>query len=50
MRLLDTRLLKVRLMKVRLLKVKMLNERGVGYEIVEVNLFKWSRVELISVE
>ena len=44
------RLLNTRLFKVRLLKMRLLNEMGVGYEIVEVNLFKLSSVELISVE
>ena len=44
MRLLST------MLKVRLLKRRLLNKRGVGYEIVEVNLLTWSSVELISVE
>ena len=34
------------LLKVRLLAVRLLNERGVEYEIVKVNLLKWSSVEL----
>ena len=40
----------MRLLNTRLLKVGLLNERGVEYEIVDVNLLKWSSVELISVE
>ena len=38
------KVLKVRLVKVKLLKVILLNERGVEYEIVEINQLTWSSV------